>query len=123
MKYHARWISKTQRNSLLRTGNVGNYVLLSSCRGFIIVEPVGSNLGDGEILSPQDAEFEMQETWCQDSKSRLEEARRRLLGGKLDTPRQTKSARPVLDLRGRASGAQPRSANAQVGNWGMAAHA
>jgi hypothetical protein len=76
--YHARWISKARRNALLKSGDVLKCVLLDSFNGFIIVEPVGSDLGDGEVLSTDDADYELRDAWCQESRAKLTQARKLL---------------------------------------------
>jgi hypothetical protein len=42
------------------------------------VEPVGSDLGDGDVLDATEANFELHTAWCLTTKSRLNEARKRL---------------------------------------------
>jgi hypothetical protein len=78
-EYQARWVSKKQAEELRRSGRARDGVLLDSFNGFLLIEPVGSDLGDGPVLSREEAEFELQPVWCTGSKSRLAEARR-LLG-------------------------------------------
>jgi hypothetical protein len=77
--YQARRTSKERAYSLRRSGALGQAILLDSISGFIVVEPVGSNLGDGEVLSPDVADGEVQEAWCQDPKPKIRHARQ-LLG-------------------------------------------
>jgi hypothetical protein len=60
-------------------------MLLDSYNGFLIVEPAGSNLGDGEVLAPEAANYELSAAWCPGSRVRLTEARR-LLGLKVEAP-------------------------------------
>jgi hypothetical protein len=76
--YHARWQSKKRRDELKKSGNHPDAVLLDSLNGFLIVEPVGSNLGDGHVLSRDEADYELRDAWCLDSRKKLQEARRRL---------------------------------------------
>jgi hypothetical protein len=52
---------------------------LDSFNGFLIIEPVGSDLGDGEILSPEEMDYEIRDAWCLDTRRKINEARR-LLG-------------------------------------------
>jgi hypothetical protein len=78
-QYQARWISKEKINHLRRSGGFGRAVLVDYRTGFVIVEPVGSNLGDGEVLTPELANYELREAWCPTPKSKLVEARK-LLG-------------------------------------------
>jgi hypothetical protein len=77
--YHARRISKPQIGSLRKRGTLTQGVLIDYCTGFLIVEPIGSDLGDGEVLAPEVADYEIQEVWCRMPKAKLAEARR-LLG-------------------------------------------
>jgi hypothetical protein len=76
--YQARWVSRARANEIKRTRAVAQGVLLDTFKGFIIVEPVGSNLGDRDVLSPEEAEFELQEVWYTGPKAKLREARQRL---------------------------------------------
>jgi hypothetical protein len=76
--YHARWISKQRRDLLKKSGNHAEAVLLDSLNGFLIVEPLGSNLGDGHVLSRDEADYELRDAWCLESRKKLQEARRRL---------------------------------------------
>jgi hypothetical protein len=78
MPFQARWISRDRANQLKRSGRLGNAVLLDTFNGFLIIEPVGGNLGDGPILSPEEANYELQEVWYTGPRSKLREARTRL---------------------------------------------
>ena len=78
MQYQARWISRDRATHLKRTGRLGQAILLDTFNGFILVEPVGSDLGDGPVLSPEEATFELQEVWYTGPRSRLKDARVRL---------------------------------------------
>ena len=82
-EYEARWVSKKRVEEIRRAGRAREGVLLDSFNGFLIIEPVGSDLGDGPVLSRQEAGFELQPVWCTGSQTRLAQARR-LLG--LETP-------------------------------------
>ena len=53
--------------------------------GFLVVEPIGSNLGDGDVLDHTEADYELNPAWCLTPKPRLNEARRRL-GLAIDSP-------------------------------------
>jgi hypothetical protein len=77
--YQARWVSKPRLDLLKKSGRLGEGMLLDSFNGFLIVEPVGSDLGDGNVLSPFEADYELQEVWCSGPKSKLKQARK-LLG-------------------------------------------
>jgi hypothetical protein len=73
--YQVRWLSKARRDELRRSRALGRAVLLDSLKGFLIVEPVGSSLGDGEILTLQEADFELSDAWCIEPQRKLREAR------------------------------------------------
>lgn len=76
--YQARWISKERRNTIRKSGAVGQSILVDSLNGFLIVEPLGSERGDGDVLTPDEADYELRDVWCLDSRAKLGEARRRL---------------------------------------------
>jgi hypothetical protein len=77
--YQARRISKARADQVKRSGSViGRAVLLDTFNGFIIVEPVGSVLGDGAPLSLEEADYELQPVWHLGPKATLREARQRL---------------------------------------------
>jgi hypothetical protein len=78
-RYQARWITKQRRDQLRKTGATRGATLFDSLNGFLIVEPVGSNLGDGAILNERDADYELRDVWCTESPKKLNDARR-LLG-------------------------------------------
>ncbi len=77
-RYHACWISRERASQLKRTGRLGQAILLDTFNGFIIIEPEGSDLGDGKRLSPEEANYELQEVWYTGPISRIREARHRL---------------------------------------------
>jgi hypothetical protein len=52
---------------------------LNHLSGILLVEPLGSDLSDGAILEPHEANYELQSAWILESKARLRQARR-LLG-------------------------------------------
>ena len=81
--YQARWISKDRRNALLKSRPVVKWLVVDSFNGFIVVEPVGSNLGDGQVLAPDVADCEIRAAWCQDSRAKLTQARKLLHLGDL----------------------------------------
>jgi hypothetical protein len=78
-EFEARWVSKQRRDSLIRSGRLGRAILVDLFNGFLIVEPVGSNLGDGEVLSSEAADYELRPVWCLSPKAKLRDARK-LLG-------------------------------------------
>ena len=77
--YHARWVSKRRLEHIRRTKDPTRVVVLDSFNGFLIVEPMGSNLGDGPVLSRVEADYELRPVWCGEAKAKLREARE-LLG-------------------------------------------
>jgi hypothetical protein len=77
-KYEARWVSKKQADAIRRSGELGRVILLDSLKGFIVVQPTGSKLGDGGQLRGMEAEFEVDPAWCQGPRTKVTEARKRL---------------------------------------------
>ncbi len=77
--YQARWISKRRADFLRKQGNLGTGVLVNHLQGFIVVEPAGSRLGDGDALADDAADYELRGAWCQSSRQTLTRARQ-LLG-------------------------------------------
>ena len=73
-RYQTRWVSKDRVNSLRKSGAMRQGILVDLFNGFLMVEPVGSNLGDGEVLTPEAADYELRPVWCLSPKSRLAEA-------------------------------------------------
>lgn len=78
-RYQARWISRPRIDTLRRTGRLSKGALVDYYNGYLIVEPVGSDLGDGAVLSLEDADYELRPVWCLASKVKIAEARK-LLG-------------------------------------------
>ncbi len=76
--YQARWISKRRADEVKKSGALGGSLLINTFNGIIIIEPVESNLGDGDILSVEEADYELQPVWHLGPKAMLREARRRL---------------------------------------------
>ena len=84
--YEARWVSKP-RAQILKRRLPPDAILLDVFSGFIVVQPVGSDLGDGPVLSRQETEFELQPAWFLGHKPVLLQARRKLgLGSSTETP-------------------------------------
>lgn len=77
--YHARWISKRRLDDIRRSRDSARGVVLDSFNGFLIVEPAGTNLGDGPILTPEESDYELRPVWCAGDKAKLRLARE-LLG-------------------------------------------
>lgn len=76
--FQARRISKRRADEVKKSGILGRSLLINTFDGIIIVEPVESNLGDGGVLSPEEADYEMQPVWHLGPKAMLREARQRL---------------------------------------------
>jgi hypothetical protein len=77
--YQARWISKTRADASKKHWRARGGILLAGFKGLIIVEPKGTNLGDGKVLSPLEADYEIQATWCLEPPTKIAGARQ-LLG-------------------------------------------
>ena len=90
LQFQARWVSRDRANQLKKSGRLWQAVLLDTFNGFLIVEPVGSDMGDGPVLSPEEATFELQEVWYTGPRSKLKEARARL-GLETEAPQLTTS--------------------------------
>jgi hypothetical protein len=73
--YQARWISKRRLDEIRKSRESCQGIVLDSFNGFLIVEPVRSNLGDGPILSLEEADYELRPVWCAGVKAKLREAR------------------------------------------------
>ena len=84
-KFQARRISKQRIEFLRKSGRVKDAIVLDSFSGFLIVEPVGSDLGDADVLDASEADFELNTAWCLTTKSRLNEARKRV-GLEMEAP-------------------------------------
>jgi hypothetical protein len=76
--YQARWATKDRVRWLKKTGALRQSLVLDSMKGYIVVEPSGSRLGDGKPLSRDEADFELSQAWCRDPRSAVTEARKRL---------------------------------------------
>jgi hypothetical protein len=74
--YEARRISKRRLAELRKARALGSAVVLDTYMGFLIVEPVGSNLGDGAILTERDADYELQSVWYLGPPAILRQARK-----------------------------------------------
>jgi hypothetical protein len=78
MNYQARWISRQRADAMRRAGRLDRSILLDTFNGYVIVEPAGSNVGDGAVLSLEEADYELQPAWYTGPIPRLREARLRL---------------------------------------------
>ncbi|HZV03505.1 MAG TPA: hypothetical protein VE999_00310 [Gemmataceae bacterium] len=77
-QFQIRRVSKQRADELKKSGALGRSLLLDTFNGFLLIEPVGSNLGDGDFLSPEEAEYELQPVWHLGPMSALRQARKRL---------------------------------------------
>jgi hypothetical protein len=77
-RFQARWISKQRADAIRKTVYQQGAMLLDSFNGLIVIEQVGSQLGDGHVLTTSEADYELQPVWCLEPKTKLAEARRRL---------------------------------------------
>jgi len=77
-RYQARWVSKDKAHDIKRAGPKTDAVLLDTFKGIIIVEPVGKKWGDGPVLTPSEAEFELQPAWHYGPTAKIREARIRM---------------------------------------------
>jgi hypothetical protein len=87
-RFRARWASKGRGDALRKRGEG---ILVEGFKGYIVIEPVGSRLGDGQVLSHQEADYELRSPWCQAARTRLSDARQRL-----GLPKETSPQTPVL---------------------------
>jgi hypothetical protein len=78
LEHRACWISRNRAAELKRAGILGQALLLDTFKGFMLVAPDGSQLADGPVLAPDEADYELQPTWFTGPKTTLREARRRL---------------------------------------------
>ena len=79
-------MSRGKAQAIKRAGPKKDTVLLDTFKGIILVEPEGKDWGDGPVLTPAEAAFELQPAWHYGPAVRIREARRRLgLEADLDT--------------------------------------
>ncbi len=83
--FQARRISKRRADEVKKSGALGRSLLLDTFNGIIIIEPMESQLGDGDWLSADEADYELQPVWHLGPKTKLREARKRL-GLESDSP-------------------------------------
>lgn len=84
LSHQARWSSKPHVEAMRKTGLLREAILLNSMKGYIVVEPTKKQLGDGAVLSDDEADYEVRPEWCLAPKKTVGEARKRL--GLLDVP-------------------------------------
>jgi hypothetical protein len=77
-RFEARWISRQRADALKRNGSLKDAVVLDTFNGLIAVQPEGSRMADGDVLSPQEADYELQAAWFSGPMAKLREARQRL---------------------------------------------
>jgi len=76
--FQARRVSKRRADEVKKSGVLGRAMLLDTFNGIILIEPPDSNLGDGDVLSPEEADYELQPVWHLGPRTALREARKRL---------------------------------------------
>jgi hypothetical protein len=76
--YQARWISRKRLDNLRRSGSHRSGMFLEHLSGNLVIEPVGSELGDGPVLSPEETNYELQPSWLLGPRATIREARRRV---------------------------------------------
>jgi hypothetical protein len=76
--FQARWVTKDRVHSLRKSGQLAQGLLIDFFNGFLMVEPVGSRLGDGNVLPKAEADYELSPAWCLSSRAKLAEARKML---------------------------------------------
>jgi hypothetical protein len=76
--FQARRISKPRADEVKKSGALRRAMLLDTFNGIILVEPEDSHLADGETLSVEEADYELQPVWHLGPKAALREARKRL---------------------------------------------
>ncbi len=76
--FQARRISKRRADEVKKNGRLGRSLLMNTFNGIIIIEPVGSDLGDGAVMSLEEADYELQPVWHLGPRTMLREARKRV---------------------------------------------
>lgn len=76
--FQARRISKRRADELKKAGLPRRAMLLDTFNGIILIEPLDSNLGEGEALAMEEADYELQPVWHLGPRTALREARKRL---------------------------------------------
>ncbi len=77
-QYKAQWVSRRRMNELKKAGLALKTLLLNHLNGFIVIEPADTELGDGAVLSPTEADYELQQSWILDPIKTLQQAREQL---------------------------------------------
>jgi hypothetical protein len=77
-QFQARRISKRRADEVKKSGVLGRAMLLDTFNGIIVIESHDSRLGDGDALSAEEADYELQPVWHLGPIARLREARKRL---------------------------------------------
>lgn len=76
--FRASRISKRRADEVKKSGVLGRAMLLDTFNGIILIEPVDSNLAEGEVMSLEEADYELQPVWHLGPHTALREARKRL---------------------------------------------
>ena len=76
--YQARRISKSRADQVKKSNAPGRAMLLDTFNGIIVIESFDAPVGDGDILSLQEADYELQPVWHLGPKTMLRQARMRL---------------------------------------------
>jgi hypothetical protein len=79
MRSRARWISRDRARVLAREELYGALRVESVADRWVLIEPAGFCIADGQVLSPDEADLELQPTWC-NSPTEVVWGARRLLG-------------------------------------------
>jgi hypothetical protein len=77
-QFQARRITKHRADEVKKKGAPRQAMLLDTFNGIIVIEPREFTIGDGELLSPEEADYELQPVWHLGPKTVLREARKRL---------------------------------------------
>ncbi len=77
-EFEARWVSKERAKAIRKRSVPSDVLLLDMFTGFILVQPKGSDLGDGPVLNPTEMDAELQLVWFLGPWRVLRQARERL---------------------------------------------
>lgn len=76
-QYQARWISRPRAVAVKKSGH-RDALVLDTLNGILLIEPVGSHLGDGPVLNRREADYELQPVWYTGTTAKLLQARQML---------------------------------------------
>ncbi len=86
--YLSRWISRGLARKTRRIREAGGFLFPTNWERHIVIEPEGSNLGDGPILTRGQASYQICRVFCQeDDMDELIDRIRALLGFRHDPTR------------------------------------